>query len=385
MLKHTGLLPHKCNFPGCEKAFSKYSTLTIHKRIHTGEKRFVCDFEGCSEAFHQSGNLAIHKRTHSGERPFTCGFEGCEKAFTHGSALTRHERRHTGERPFSCNFEGCGMAFADISDFAKHKRTHTGEMPYKCGFEGCDEAFSRSETLTIHKRTHTGERPFTCNFPGCEMAFAQQAHLNSHTLTHTRARPHRCNFEGCDAAFAHRHKLKAHIHFYHTKEGQRERKREEVRIAKLFKKNNISFKREHHVSFHCSDGTFARMDFIIIVNGRVIIVEVDEDQHRTYDIGCDVARMTNVFEAWVLDGNTLPVRIIRYNPHAFRVDGQLVNLSKKDREVRLLEAVKDAVERDGDGMQVQYMYYDMEGGVPVVYKEESFEPIRECCVEPIFK
>jgi hypothetical protein len=90
-------------------------------------------------------------------------------------------------------------------------------------------------------------------------------------------------------AFTHSKQLKAYKYHYHTEKGQQSRKREEVRIAKLFEENGISIKREVHVRFKCSGGNFARLDFIIIENGRVIIVEVDEDQHRTYDIGCDMA------------------------------------------------------------------------------------------------
>jgi hypothetical protein len=100
-----------------------------------------------------------------------------------------------------------------------------------------------------------------------------------------------------------------------------------------------------------------------------------------------MARMANICEAWLLDGSSLPVHIIRYNPHAFRVDGRLATYWKKDREDRLLAAVKDAASsgRIGGGLQVQYIFYDTEEGLPIIIKDPAFESIRVCCVQPIFK
>lgn len=60
-------------------------------------------------------------------------------------------------------------------------------------------------------------------------------------------------------------------------------------------------------------------------------------------------------------------------------------MSKKVREARLLAAVRDATSgRGGDGLQVQYMFYDMQEGLPVVYKDTSFVSIRDCCIQPVF-
>lgn len=129
--------------------------------------------------------------------------------------------------------------------------------------------------------------------------------------------------------------------------------------------------------------TYARVDFISVLNGKVIALEVDENQHDGYAVACEVARMVKLVEAWLLEGNSLPIRFIRYNPHVYRVDGTTTRTPKKTREARLLEAIREASEADGDGMQVRYMYYDVVSGRPEITSDPAFT-IGDCCSEAIY-
>ena len=47
---HTGVRPHVCDYPGCDKQFIQRSALTVHERVHTGEKPHMC--EHCSKVGH---------------------------------------------------------------------------------------------------------------------------------------------------------------------------------------------------------------------------------------------------------------------------------------------------------------------------------------------
>jgi hypothetical protein len=96
-----------------------------------------------------------------------------------------------------------------------------------------------------------------------------------------------------------------------------------------------------------------------MVGKVVIFLEVDEMQHSSYQ--CDLRRMMDIVNAITIDGNTLPVLFIRYNPHAFKVNNVKTKVLKKEREARLVKYVSDVLEgkvETGKQLACQYMFYD---------------------------
>ncbi len=392
MRTHTGEKPFACTYQGCEAKFARSDYLKSHMRTHTGEKPFACTYEGCDASFTQSSHLMMHMRTHTGDKPYVCTFEDCNASFAQSGDLKRHLCTHTGEKPFACTFEDCNASFAQCGDLKKHLRTHTGEKPYTCMHEGCQCSFTTSDGLKLHMRMHTGEKPFCCTYKRCDAAFARSGDLKTHLRTHTGEKPFTCTFESCESTFGQRSHLTKHIRAMHSLEGQARQKKQEQRIANVLDAAGIDYKREHKIDFTCmgdADNSYARIDFVFMRFGRVIFLEVDEEQHR-FGYGktmCDMKRMTKIIESLCLEGNSMKIVFIRYNPNTFTVDYQSRNVIKKTRERTLVDMLQDdrnAIFTTKMDVTIQYMYYDtVSEYADITYDPEYNKYMRECCLPTI--
>jgi len=356
----------------CDKVFAKNSTLARHVAdVHEGLKPHVCT--QCDKSFGQKVNLATHvARVHSNIRPHAC--TSCDMTFSTTVDRDHHIAKvHEKLRPHACGL--CGATFFARSGLNQHvAAVHDKLKPHAC--TSCDATFTSKGSLRLHLATvHSGLKPYPC--PQCGESFSQKANRDRHLAdVHDGARPYACT--DCDAAFAQKGNLAAHVAAWHTEGAVVRRKKEELRVQHALEAGRFTysaipgdstplpmhFNREHTITFKCMGGTWARIDFVVTLhNGSVVLLEVDEKQHRFGygEVSCDMRRMGRVIESLRVGGYMGGIRFLRYNCDACRVDGKLVKVPKNVREAALLDVLHmwGAEPPLDDGMvTISYCYYD---------------------------
>lgn len=324
---------------------------------------------------------------HGDARPYCC--QDCVAKFKTSSELSKHKRIHSNTRSYVC--KECHAKFNVSSTLYHHKLKHIKERPHVCDNEGCDATFKSKYALNTHKKYHNNDKPHKCTYPGCKATYAFQCLLNMHSVIHTGEKPYVCREEGCGASFAFPSNLRLHHYSYHTTEGQAIKKKQEQRVHNALIAAGIEFEREVVIHFGpIGEATtrFARVDFVIKMADREILLEVDENQHSYGygSAGCDVVRMACIIEALNTrpdeDEALLPKLFIRYNPHGYKVDGVTTRKLKRDREEALIAFLRDlpAADEDTPPLEVQYMFYDTQDGKPTVTSDPDYNThFAECC------
>ncbi len=365
---HTGENPYACDHPGCGATFAVKRYLKWHSRVHTGVLPYACNSPGCDAKFSHHESLATHKRVeHLKEKTCVCNHPGCDAKFYSSSDLSQHKRYHAGVKRYACDHPGCDKTFMTSGKRIEHMYSHTKDQPYPCDYPGCDVRCLSPWKLKLHKRSHTGEKPFACDFPGCQRKFTASGDLVNHKRLHSGEKPFACDYPGCEARFSAANRRAQHKQI-HSENWQQKQKRAEQYVANMLEKAGIAYKREHVIDFACvtddvvQPNKYARVDFLIILHGVVIIVEVDEGQHRfgSYSVSCDMSRMARIIESLCVEGNTLPVWFIRYNPNAYTLDGVKQKSLKKTRVERLIEQIQGIHGTPRQPLTITYMYYDCE-------------------------
>jgi len=153
-------------------------------------------------------------------------------------------------------------------------------------------------------------------------------------------------------------------------------KRKELEVHQDLQKAGFSFEYQKHVAFAgCGLGSetrWAYVDFAIAVSWGYVLVEVDEDQHRSYDVSCDVRRDFDIAASISL-GSNHKLRIIHFNPDGYRVAGINRKTSKAERITALVRAIGAA---EPTGFERLFLFYDIDSPVAVLPQvAASWDPI----------
>ena len=282
----------------------------VHKKcIHDGcKKRPSFNKEGevpiyCGE--HKLGGMVdvLHKR---------CIHDGCKK---------RPSFNKEGEVPIYCNdHKLVGIVNVlhkrCLHDECKRQPTFNieGEQPIYCGEHKLGGMVDVRSKRCFHdgcKRQPTfnkeGERPIYCG---------------EHKLGGmVDVRSKRCKSSWCSTLVQEKYDgycLYCYIHLFPDKPVSRNYKTKEVSVLEYVKsKFNQNWIADKRIRGGCSR---RRPDLLLDLGDQILIVEVDEDQHISYDCSCENKRIMELSQ----DVGHLPIVLIRFNPDKYTKDGKTI-------------------------------------------------------------
>ena len=178
-----------------------------------------------------------------------------------------------------------------------------------------------------------------------------------------------CEIQGCPMyghRFAGAKRLLSHMRSKHSAECKAITKGKELEVHQALQDAGYSFEYQKHIAFAgCgleSETRCAFVDFVIPAHWGYVLVEVDEDQHRSYDLSCDVRRDFDVAAAISL-GSGHKLRTIRYNPDSYRIAGVAQKTSKAARMEALMRNINA---EEPAGFERVFLFYDSESPAAVL-------------------
>ncbi|KAL4853194.1 hypothetical protein ACK3TF_005809 [Chlorella vulgaris] len=162
----------------------------------------------------------------------------------------------------------------------------------------------------------------------------------------------RCAHEDCDVCVTNQNTWCA-THDVDAVHKRRHRVREN-QVAAFLRNNGLQWTTWNRQVKEASCGRF-RPDFTFELPTHVVIVEVDEDQHSTYDQSCEHKRMLDITNSY----GGMPVTFLRYNTDGFQIAGATVRRTKKVRLAMLARCLHAALTTVPTNiLTIEYLFYN---------------------------
>ena len=97
-------------------------------------------------------------------------------------------------------------------------------------------------------------------------------------------------------------------------------------------------------------------DFFYDMGAWALIVENDEHQHSFRDGRCELVRLQDIANAL----GSVPIYVLRYNPHAYKVSGVTRRTAIKERTDLLLHHIQEILANPptDNHITIRYLFYD---------------------------
>jgi hypothetical protein len=386
---------YHCDVENCDKHYTRTNALNHHKALSHGigtPKQQICP--ECNKDCKTVSKLRKHKEKEHGLGIKTCPecnikFNSCD--------LKRHMKIHDEDRQKTFKCDQCEEKYYDNYKLQIHMMTHLPEEEkvwYNC--DKCTYKSLYNDNITEHNKiVHLKIKNYFCDCGfSCYNKRDHARHLSDiHNINVTW---HECTFPMCDFKTKRKRILTSHHNSFHTIEGIARRKKKEEEVSKLLVDSDITFERESRIDFKCYDTgkKYAYIDFVIYKKDYVILLEVDENQHKYgYDsIACDMKRMNHIIVSLMTihendkrDNKNILSKFlfVRYNPDKYKIDGIKTETSKEIMQEKLVNVINNYEPKSN--LEIIYLYYDAisENEKPLICKSDEYHSEMEKCVRVV--
>lgn len=398
----------KCAYEGC-KTLPRFNILGETKPIYCGKHKKPdminvrdkkCAHNGCDKmpSFNlPRENKPLYCKDHKTSEMIDvknkkCVFEGCDKIpiynlpdETKGLYCREHKTSEMiNIKDKKCASDGCGRTPSfnlpgktrGLYCLAHKEPNMVNIMHKKCQFPNCEKHVKCGPLWKprIHCAEHKDKNDYFDNYPKCD------GDLNDLTKCHEKPvysdsnYPKRCENHKMktDTNIVEKSCKNCGLTYYLNDIGlcndcndfivHKVHKAKETDMKNFLESRKIKYLSHDKIP----DGSCSkyRPDFIIDYEFFIVILEVDENQHKSYACECEIGRMIQLYQ----DFGGIPVIFIRYNPDNYKNStGELIKstTNRKNKIIRLLDEFKNYNEWKTP-LSVVYLFYDGYDDVPKI-------------------
>ena len=392
---YTDVKHKKCIYFDCRLIpfFGKQNTkIAEYCKIHKPDDTYIdvktkkCIYEGCklSASYGKKGTklkeyCTEHKlNNYVDVKNKKCIYEGCSKDPSYGKPGTKLKEYCSLHKPNDtyinikhkkCIYKNCKLLpiFGKVgSKLREYCRNHKPDDTYisinvkKCIFDKCKTTaiYGKLFCDKIHCGKHKQPNEYTKNKPTCINCKNKPIYTNENNNYPLRCEDHKLNDDiDVISSICSNCKLTDYIKSGNLCNScsvfEVVRKKQENIIKVLLDDNKIEYTTYDKI---IKDGcSLKRPDFTFDLGDRIIVLEVDENQHSSYLPECETNRMIQIHQ----DYGGLDVCFIRYNPDNYKDKNNKIIKNNKNKHKQLLNTLNSLmIHKPNYNLSAIYLYYD---------------------------
>lgn len=312
-------------------------------------------------------NEKKEKKVKKVDKVYSCN--KCLFTTSHSRRLINHRKNEHADTTinFHCTHKGCTFGTRTKTHLKIHVSCMHNIIERTCYKLDCNFKYtSNSEIIQHNKTMHPDTQPvYLCQESGCLRELYDKDLYEKHLLSDHEKGDNECEFciekvhnliEYDDPITFHKYNICKYC--VHSIRKTNARSDEKTVIKYLQKNENIGpyIALLNGAARHDKCATNARPDILLAMPTKLtVILEIDENQHYGYTVGCDVGRMHMLADEF-MSGRVV---FVRYNPDKYISDTPCKDTATRLKQLSdLIEQLSRQPADDALHIQVHYLFYD---------------------------